>query len=765
MRLKRNRRNAGHSRHKTKPMRFTERYNRLLSQVQQGESAYLNNKGLHGFPMPLLVDGSLLLPLVNAGGTVTGAQTIKPSGDKRLLTDSTKKGSYYPINAPENVSEVVIAEGLATALTCHLIRPDALTVAAIDAGNLIDVAEVMRSKHLKANIIIAADNDIKPDEPNTGRLAAEKAAKAINGIVVLPPAEDKADWDDYRQQYGIEAARQTFSEGLYQVGEKMAVSKSMVINLDERREKERDPLKSFIDVRKHGIYYVTPKVDKDSGEVINAEQWLSDPMKPIARGVNELDEHYLIIEYDNGKTKALPNDDVGEREGWRALKKSGVNVTAKPAMRNTLSDWLNTHRHLKTWSVTHKSGWHKGAYIMPDGSIIGDPEQPILFNGQSATATAYQVSGTIDSWRNNVARLANGNIFMMFAIGAALAAPMTGITQADSFGIHIYAQSTAGKSTTADMAVSLYGNPDLQRLTWYGTAYGIANEAVAHNDGLLYLDEVGQGADPKHVYKSAYTLFNGKGKIQGAKDGGNRPLESWRTVAISTGEKDIETFLLNSGVKINAGQLVRLLNIPIERATELHDCETGKEHADTIKINCRANYGAAGRYWIEYLSHHKTEAMEAYTTAQKRWGKLIPSSYGEQVHRASDRFAAIEAALLVGRIVTGWSEQDCRDTVQAVFNVWLAEFGTGNKEIEQIVEQAEGFLNAYAFSRFAMHPYVTGSDRVNNIAGYREIRDGKTIFHTFPKAFIDEIANGFNPKVFADVFARQAILEKLQREL
>jgi putative DNA primase/helicase len=40
------------------------------------------------------------------------------------------------------------------------------------------------------------------------------------------------------------------------------------------------------------------------------------------------------------------------------------------------------------------------------------------------------------------------------------------------------------------------------------------------------LDEVGQGADPVSVSQSAYALFNGVGKLQGAKEGGNRDLNA-----------------------------------------------------------------------------------------------------------------------------------------------------------------------------------------------------------------------------------------------
>ncbi|EUD12191.1 hypothetical protein [Providencia alcalifaciens] len=64
--------------------------------------------------MTLLADGSLIIPLMDANGTITAAQTIKPNGEKRLLLDSAKNGSYYPINEPVNVSTVIIAEGLAT---------------------------------------------------------------------------------------------------------------------------------------------------------------------------------------------------------------------------------------------------------------------------------------------------------------------------------------------------------------------------------------------------------------------------------------------------------------------------------------------------------------------------------------------------------------------------------------------------------------------------------------------------------------------------
>ncbi|HII3389339.1 TPA: DUF927 domain-containing protein, partial [Enterobacter cloacae] len=289
----------------------------------------------------------------------------------------------------------------------------------------------------------------------------------------------------------------------------------------------------------------------------------------------------------------------------------------------------------------------------------------------------------------------------------------------------------------------------------------LANEAAAHNDGLMPLDEVGQGADPVSVSQSAYALFNGVGKLQGAKEGGNRDLKRWRTVAISTGEMDLETFIASAGRKAKAGQLVRLLNIPLSKAVRFHDHQNGKQHADALKDAYQHHHGAAGREWIKWLADHQQEATEAVRECEARWRSLIPADYGEQVHRVAARFAILEAALLLGEVVTGWDAQTCRDAIQHSYNAWLREFGTGNKEHQQIIEQCEAFLNAYGLSRFAPFPYSPADLPIKDLAGYRqrgEHDDSPNIFYTFPAAFEKEIANGFNPKQFAEALKMAGML-------
>ncbi|SWK88140.1 TOPRIM and DUF927 domain-containing protein [Klebsiella pneumoniae] len=745
---------------------FVSHWQGLAETAFEGESEYLMNKGLVGFTFPVLPDGSLLLGLVDESGTVTAAQTITQQGEKRLLAGSAKRGAYHAVNAADAPQSVLIAEGLATALSVHLIRPEALTVCAIDAGNLQPVAQAMHQRYPNAQIIIAADNDIKPGEPNTAKDAAEKAAKAVSGWVALPPTVKKADWNDYHQQHGLEAATTAFKNSMYQPQEPEVSAKLQVINGGKKGASKPESLRPHVESRADGIYWVEPKSDKDAGEIICRESWLCSALKVIGIGIDDSKTRYLILRWQafgakSETVQAIPFADIGEREGWRTLKAGGVNVTTKSGLRATLADWLQSCANGEVWRIAHATGWQCGAYIMPDGEIIGTPEQPVLFNGRSSAASGYTTSGTVDSWRESVGRLAFGNYSMMTGVAAALAAPLIGLAGADGFGIHLYEQSSAGKTTTANVASSLYGNPDVLRLTWYGTALGLANEAAAHNDALMPLDEIGQGADPVEVYKSAYALFNGTGKLQGAKEGGNRDLKRWRTVAISTGEMDLETFIASAGRKAKAGQLVRLLNIPMRRAVRFHEHANGKHHADALKDAYQHHHGVAGREWVKWLADHQQEAVSAVRVTEERWRSLIPSDYGEQVHRVGARFAILEAALLLGNVITGWDEQTCRDAIQYSYNAWLREFGTGNKEHQQIIEQTEAFLNAYGMSRFAPFPYDPSSLPISNMAGYRQ-KGGHDadpmVFYTFPAAFEGEIARGFNARQFAEVLKKAGML-------
>lgn len=732
---------------------ITERVNSLVAKSISGQSGYLLNKGLQR-PSLLLDGGSLLLVLQNMDGTTTGAQLIKPNGEKKLIAGSRKKGAFIPVSTlPEHADTVIIAEGYATAITASLLM-QGVAISALDSGNLIHVARSCRAVWPDAKIILAADNDNKPDGSNTGKIAAEKAALAVNAWVALPPTTEKADWNDYYQQHGAAVSISAFAASLYLPGQKQQPSSD-------------SPLKPYADIRHGGLYWVEPKTDRDSGDIIERESWLSDPITVAGIGSDE-SERYLVLSWtpsgeNQPRIEAIPMRDIGEREGWARLRAGGLAVTAKGGLRAILADHLCRSHAGCRWAIASATGWQHGAYLMPDGSVIGTPSIPVLFNGKSGTAKGYATNGTAQSWRENVAALAQGNPSMMLGIACAFAAPLIGLVNADGFGVHLFGGSSAGKTTTGNLASSVYGDPNALKLTWYSTALGLVNEAAAHNDGFMPLDEIGQGSNRKAVADAAYALFNGVGKIQGAREGGNRELKRWRAMAFSTGEIDLESYIRADGGRVNAGQLVRLLNVPITKATVFHGYQDGKAHADAIRDASNAHYGAVGRAWIAHLASQKENALATYRETERRWLSLLPDDASEQVRRVASRFAVLEAVLLLSASFTGWTAQECHDALQHSFYAWVNEFGMGNRETKAWVEQADAFLHQFGYSRYLPHPNPDPRDLpIKDLAGYRVKKPGADtlVFHTFPAVFNNEIATGANATAFAQVLADAGMLDK-----
>ena len=339
---------------------FARLYTGMRLRSIQGESEYLQSKGLTGFKYPLMPDGSLLLELVDESGAVTAAQTITAQGEKRLIKGSAKRGAYYAVNALERPQSVVIAEGLATALTCHLIRTDALTVAAIDAGNLLPVAEVMRRKYPQAQIIIAADNDHQQGGPesggtNTGKDAAEKAALSVAGWVSLPPTECKADWNDYHQQHGLETATAAFNDSMYQPqGEDVKPQLQAIEGGKKRRSAEAGDISQMAASQKAKLLssrWELLAVNPDSGSVYcyGSGVWEKVADSDLERVMVSIFEEHEAHYTEKGiksvvATMKLQLPVIGEQRGDLIGFENGVyDLTAQTFSPHSPDNWLVNH--------------------------------------------------------------------------------------------------------------------------------------------------------------------------------------------------------------------------------------------------------------------------------------------------------------------------------------------------------------------------------------------------------------------------------------
>lgn len=151
---------------------------------------YLIAKGVKAFGIRWQSSGNLLVvPVRDIDGVLHGLQFISADGCKKFKTGTVKTGHFHKIGRTKD-NTIIIAEGYATGASIHQATGHAVVVA-FDAGNLLPVAQVIRSKFPDMTIIIAADND-QATAGNPGVTKATAAALAVNGLLAVPSFQEVA---------------------------------------------------------------------------------------------------------------------------------------------------------------------------------------------------------------------------------------------------------------------------------------------------------------------------------------------------------------------------------------------------------------------------------------------------------------------------------------------------------------------------------------------------------------------------------------------
>ncbi|WP_425219762.1 DUF3631 domain-containing protein [Ralstonia solanacearum] len=149
-----------------------------------GGHAYIERKGIKPAGAKQLRD-ALLIPLRDTDGVLHSLQFIQPDGSKRFKTGGAVAGCYCAIGGkPGPDAPLLVCEGWATACSLHEATGYPVA-AAMNAGNLLAVAQALRAKLLDVSMIVCADDDVETDG-NPGLTKARKAAQAIGALLAVP---------------------------------------------------------------------------------------------------------------------------------------------------------------------------------------------------------------------------------------------------------------------------------------------------------------------------------------------------------------------------------------------------------------------------------------------------------------------------------------------------------------------------------------------------------------------------------------------------
>lgn len=303
----------------------------------------------------------------------------------------------------------------------------------------------------------------------------------------------------------------------------------------------------------------------------------------------------------------------------------------------------------------------------------------------------------------------------------------------ESGGINFVGPSSIGKSTLLYCAGSVCGGGNGRRgfvKTWRSTSNGLEGTAIAHNDGLLCLDELGE-ANPMEFGEMVYMLANGQQKLRARADGSSRSTSHWTISILSSSEINLASKMLEGGKKAKAGQEVRLVDVPADAGDGLgiyetiHDAKDGASFSDRLRHAATTFYGTPLRAFLEKVvaqpNHYRPYLREQMDRFKRR---NCPEGVDGQVQRVATRFALIAAAgELATRLgILPWPEGEAQRGVSKCFQAWLGNRGgTGPSETHKGVMQVLQLLQAHASSRF-LDAWEKGSTfRPQNQMGARKL--------------------------------------------
>ncbi|MFM0636686.1 DUF927 domain-containing protein [Paraburkholderia metrosideri] len=681
-------------------------------------------------------NGALIVPLYNEAGALTSLEFISPEGDKRFLPGGAKAGSFHVIG--NDFDCIVIAEGYATAASATAANGCG-SVVAFDAGNLRRVGEAMRKRYPDADLVFAVDNDgASGDAGNTGMKSATAAANAVEGVLAVPPVG--MDLNDLQRAEGVETVRDLIVAALPDQWPDLATRPAWGVY---SRWQAIDSV-----ARKPGVWYHSYK-QRDDQEPVLVDEWICSPLYVVATTSNREDDDYgFLLRYVSRrgvwKRWAMPAEMLAGdgSEALGVLLAGGVEIS-QHKKREVLRYIASQHpkRHMRAATLT---GWHQGAFVLPD-EVIGADD--VWFQAAGRTAP-YGLAGTLNGWQTGVAQLANGNPMLMLAIAAGFAGVLLDPLRIDGGGLHIYGDSSTGKTTALVAGISVWGGQSFRR-QWRATANGLEGAGTMHTDTLLALDEIGEVA-PRDLYEASYALANGTGKSRANKHGEARKAAQWRVFVLSTGETTIIARIESGGIEAKAGQALRILDLPVTGKYGLFDdlrgMDSGARIADALRDAAAKHYGHAGRQFARRMADVRAQGIELNARLQELLAQFDAPDGQERRAARVLALTALAGELAVEFGIVDWSAGAPTAAAKQAFRAWQDRRETHGKSAEHIgvMRSITAFIDRCGDARFSDidadgSPLVPIRDR----AGYWRIREG-TRSYLFTSEGLREAIKGYD---------------------
>lgn len=280
-----------------------------------------------------------------------------------------------------------------------------------------------------------------------------------------------------------------------------------------------------------------------------------------------------------------------------------------------------------------------GKIMIALSEAFGENVKDLLWDKLKSIANV-SVGGSYDEWLKMVKEEVLGNPQLEFMLALAASAIIIGYynqtgQDKDSLMVQLVGTSTTGKTSAAELAISMFGPPVKGIKTLFQSFSGTENaipRMLGGNYGVpLLLDELSL-TTASDLTRLLYMIAENREKARLNDLSDFQEQVTWSTTVIMTGEHNII-----SQTNGNLGLHVRLFEFAIDSWTK------DAAQADKLKQVAKNNYGHAGLEYARYLA-------EDWSRIDKRVQKWVPFFQKEMPpsavrDRIAEKYAIIVAAL------------------------------------------------------------------------------------------------------------------------
>lgn len=354
---------------------------------------------------------------------------------------------------------------------------------------------------------------------------------------------------------------------------------------------------------------------------------------------NEMDMVLKLKVNNNYITEKVPMQTMTSLGGF--LAKKGLPV-ASSNIRDVQQFLIQQQQETPVFPQYEHLGFvqdRDGTLFIGLSEALGHPNKSIRPD-LAKLPSDVSTKGTLAGWVNLVEQQVIGVIPLEFILGVAASALIVGYyaktgQDKDSIMVQLVGTSTTGKTTAAQLAISLFGPPIKGVKKLFQSFSSTANalpRMLGNNFGVPFLIDELSLAGSKDLTEFIYLLGENREKGRMTESLDLAEQLSWHTSILMTGENSI-----TSQTNQNLGLLVRLFEYEIKQWTN------DANHADIIKNTVKQHYGHAGIVYADYL----TQGLNHLTNVVEEWReKFINEMIVSDVrNRIAEKYAMILAGL------------------------------------------------------------------------------------------------------------------------